>query len=90
MIAVSAEPLEVVQDAAAAARLPYPILSDVALTAIDRYGVRHEDEPKGRRIARPSLFILDRAGIVRFAHVGEHPRDRPALGAILLALEAIA
>ena len=89
MIAVSAEPLATAQDATAAAGLPYPVLSDVGLSAIDRYGVRHEDKPEGRRIARPALFVLDRAGVVRFAHVGEHLRDRPAIGAILLAIEAI-
>ena len=35
------------------------------------------------------LVILDRDGVVRYAHVGEHPRDRPTLGAILLALETL-
>jgi hypothetical protein len=62
------------------------------LTAIDRYGVRDReprDEPEGGPIARPSLFVLDRAGVVRYAHIGEHKRDRPALGAVLLALETI-
>jgi peroxiredoxin len=88
VIALSAEPLATAREAATVAGLPFPILGD-ALAAIDRYGLRHHDEPEGRQIARPSLFVLDRQGIVRFAHVGEHPRDRPAIGAILLALETI-
>jgi peroxiredoxin len=89
VIALAAEPAAAARDAVHMARLPYPILSDETLTVIDRYGLRHIDEPEGREIARPSLFVLDRAGTVRYAHVGEHVRDRPALGAVLLALESI-
>ena len=76
--------------AAEQARLPFPLLSDVDLTAIDAYDVRHHDEPKGRQIARPAIFLLDRRGVVRYAYVGEHERDRPALGTIVLGLETIA
>ena len=90
IVAISAETLETVQSAAIGARLPFPVLSDASLTAIDRYGVRHEHEPQGKRIARPAIFIIDRQGLVRYAHVGEHPRDRPALGSLLLALESLA
>ena len=86
---MSSEPTPVARAEAAHAHLPFPLLSDETLTAIDAYGVRHHDEPKGRAIARPSLFVLDRAGVVRYAHVGEHERDRPALGAVLLALETL-
>lgn len=89
VVAVSAEPLETAKDAAKEATLPFPVLSDAALTVIERYGLRHVDEPKGRRIAMPAVFVLDGRGIVRFAHVGEHPRDRPTIGVILLALESL-
>jgi peroxiredoxin len=77
--------------AALAAPYRYPVLTDSELTAIDRYGVADpgETDDDGRRIARPALFLLDREGVVRFAHVGEHARDRPALAAILLGLETI-
>lgn len=89
VVAVSSEPLATARAAAAEAALPFPVLSDIALTVIDRFGIRHRDEPKGRRIARPAVFVLDGRGIVRFAHVGEHPRDRPTVGAILLGLESL-
>ena len=64
---------------------------DLLDVAIDRYGVRHEGEPEaaGKAIARPSVFVLDRSGIVRFAHVGEDPLDRPTIRLILLALETL-
>ena len=89
LIALSSQPLSETQDAVGAASFPYPVLSDPGLSVIDRYGVRHLDEPEGRQIARPSVFIIDRRGIVRFAHVGEHNRDRPTPAALLLALQSL-
>jgi peroxiredoxin len=89
LIALSSQPLLEAQQAALAASLPYPIVSDPTLTVIDSYGVRHPDEPEGREIARPSVFIIDRQGVVRFAHVGEHTRDRPTPGALLLASQSL-
>ncbi len=91
VLAISAEPLERARSSAATDGLTFTILSDEELVAIDRYGVRHEGEPEaaGKAIARPSLFVLDRAGIVRFAHVGEDPLDRPTIRLILLALETL-
>jgi len=91
VLAISAEPLERARASAHADDLPFTILSDEELTAIDRYGVRHEGEPEaaGEAIARPSVFVLDRTGVVRFAHIGEDPLDRPTNGLILLALETL-
>lgn len=89
VIAVSSDAVEVTRADAALAALPFPVLSDARLEAIDRYGVQHENEPNGRRIARPAVFVVDRRGTVGFAHVGEHPRDRPTVEALLLALETI-
>ena len=68
---------------------PFPIVGDPELRFIDRYGVRDPADPEGRQIARPSVFLLDPALIVRFAHVGLHRQDRPALGTIMLALETL-
>ena len=47
------------------------------------------ETPEGRAIARPSLFVIDPRGTVRFAHVGEFPRDRPSMDLVLLALEVL-
>ena len=89
IVAVSTESLDVARIEATAARLPFPVLCDPELTAIRRFDVLHEDEPEGRLIARPSLFVIDRAGTLRFAHVGGDARDHPAVGTILLALETL-
>lgn len=89
LIAVSADP---VADIAAADRdHPYgfPLLSDPALGVIDRYGLHHDDPEQDHPISRPATFVLDVNGVVQFAHVGEHPRDRPEVGILLLAVERI-
>lgn len=93
VLALSAEPPAAARAAIASLPTPYPfpILTDATLTTIDNWGIADptESDEEGRRIARPALFLLDRAGVVRFAHLGEHARDRPALGALLLALETM-
>lgn len=89
VLPISAEPLALAREGVERDRLPFAVLADESLATIDRYGVRHLDEPEGRAIARPAVFVLDRDGVVRFAHVGEAPRDRPNHDLVLLALEAI-
>lgn len=89
MVAVSVEPVAASRSAVAAAGFPFPLLSDPDLAVIDRYGVRDDREPERGPLARPALFVVGGDGVVRFAHVGEHPRDRPAVGAMLLAVETL-
>lgn len=89
VLAISSEPLEDARKGVIEHDLPFCVLSDPDLAVIDRYGVRDPDDPEGRAIARPALFIIDPAGVVRFAHVGEHPQDRHSLQLVLLALETL-
>lgn len=89
LLAISTSPPEEAVPAANCARLEFLIGADPDCLVIDAYGLRHFDEEMDKTVARPSVFILDADGIVRFAHVGEHPRDRPAVGVILLALASI-
>jgi peroxiredoxin len=56
--------------------IPYPILLDVNLTGVDQLGIRAE-------LAKPSTYIIDRAGRVRFAYVGESIADRPTVDSVL-------
>lgn len=89
LIAISADARSATLEAAEARTWTFPLVSDPDLTIIDRYGVRDDADQAGRLIARPATFVLDGAGIVRFCHVGADRQDRPALGAILLALESL-
>jgi peroxiredoxin len=89
LIAISADQPKSSREEQVSDRWPFPIVGDPELQVIDRYGVRDSSDSEGRRIARPSVFVLDPAGIVRYAHVGLHRQDRPALGSIMLALETL-
>lgn len=65
--------------------LTYPILSDSPRRFIRDYNVLHPQEG----IARPSLFILDRNGILRWNYVGMSASDRPPIDVVLEQLGAI-
>jgi peroxiredoxin len=62
--------------------VPFPILLDDDFHAVDRLGIRSD-------LAKPSTYILDKQGQVRFAYVGTTISDRPSLKAILQQLDAI-
>lgn len=59
--------------------IPYPILLDVNLVGVDQLGIRAE-------LAKPSTYIIDRQGRVRFAYVGESIADRPTIDSVLKQL----
>lgn len=83
VIAVCPDPVEEVARVAQSDHLDYTVLSDPELTSVHAYGVFHEDEPKGRRIPRPSTFVIGRDGKVKYVYVGESPSDRPAISSVL-------
>ncbi|QDV86270.1 peroxiredoxin family protein [Stieleria magnilauensis] len=62
--------------------IPYPILLDINLTGVDQLGIRAE-------LAKPSTYIIDRQGRVRFAYVGESIADRPTVDSVLRQLEQL-
>jgi peroxiredoxin len=65
-----------------AADMPFPVLLDADFQAVDRLAIRGN-------LAKPSTFIVDRQGQVRFAYVGAHLSDRPSVKALLAQLDAI-
>lgn len=68
---------------AQAARLPFPVLLDRDFRAVDHLGIRAD-------LAKPSTYIIDREGRVRFAYVGATRTDRPSVKALLKELDALA
>jgi peroxiredoxin Q/BCP len=66
----------------AAHPLPFPLLPDETRNVARSYGVHYWVSYEGINLAQPSLFILDRAGIVTFAHRGRNMRDLP-VGAVI-------
>lgn len=63
--------------------LPFPVFLDRGLAATVRFNITGD-------ITKPSTFILDRDGIVRYAHVGDQPDDRPSVERVLKELQAVA
>ena len=64
--------------------LPYSLLSDPDGEVIERYSVWDEQG----RIARPSIFAIDRDGVVRYVYVGQDFADRPGDDVVYAALAA--
>ncbi len=61
--------------------VPFPILLDVELKAVDQLGIRKD-------LSKPATYILNPKGKVRFAYVGARLDDRPSIDAILKQLDA--
>jgi peroxiredoxin Q/BCP len=87
VLAISTESPDTLRSSDHARSLPFPLLCDEQGRLMRSLGLAVYDDGRGCWIARPATVLIDPTGTIRFAHVGEHPRDRPALGSILLALE---
>jgi peroxiredoxin len=60
--------------------LPFPVLLDVDLKSVEAFGIKGE-------LARPSTYVIDRKGTVRYAFVGEQSHERPDVDTILAELK---
>ena len=63
--------------------LPIEILLDIDLKVVREFKIEGQ-------LAKPTTIILDKAGVVRFAHVGQTNTDRPTVPAMLDALSQMA
>ncbi|MCW3995549.1 MAG: peroxiredoxin [Candidatus Bathyarchaeota archaeon] len=72
-------------------RLPYPILSDYTREVIKEYGLLFHDFAglKGYTVAKRSIFILDKDGVVRYVWVSDDPTVEPKYDEVERALEQI-
>lgn len=61
---------------------PIQILLDVDLKAVKALGI-------GGNLARPSTFVVDKAGRVAYSYVGTTPSDRPATLDVLAVLQGL-
>jgi len=92
VVAVSGEEAEKGKDLLQKLHLPFVLLSDTSFEAIDRYGVRDanlSEKTKARvisKLPKPSAFIIDGTGIVRYSYVGKNAPDRPKNEDLLRAL----
>lgn len=63
-------------------KVPFALLKDTDLKAVDSLGIRGD-------LAKPSTYILDRKGNAVFAFVGESTTDRPSVKALLAQLDKL-
>jgi glutaredoxin-dependent peroxiredoxin len=72
-------------------RLPFPILSDVNREVIKAYNLEFPDFAglKGYTVAKRSIFVLDRKGVVRYSWITEDPTVEPNYEKIEQALKEI-
>lgn len=64
------------------------VLVDDDASAIEQLGLNEFDEESGRVVARPSAFIVDANGIVRYRYIGSTFQDRPKPALLLLGAES--
>jgi peroxiredoxin len=64
------------------APLPLRILLDVDLAVVREWRIEG-------RLAKPTSIIVDKKGVVRFAHVGRNKTDRPTVPQLLKALDGM-
>ena len=70
------------QTASGVSSLPFPVVLDIGLKAVDALGIRKD-------LAKPATYILDKTGQVRYAYVGATLSDRPSIKAILKQLDTL-
>ena len=63
-------------------KIPFPIVLDVELKAVDQLGLRQD-------LSKPATYILDKQGRTRFAYVGDSVADRPSVKALLDQLDTL-
>jgi peroxiredoxin len=57
--------------------LPFPLLLDGSRAAAKAMGCHYWLTHEGFNLSHPALFILDRNGVITFAHVGKSMSDLP-------------
>lgn len=70
--------------------ITFPLLVDKTREVIKQYGVYHWLSLEAYNIARPSTFIIDKIGIIRYMYIGAHQFDLVEQSEILESLKAVA
>jgi peroxiredoxin len=68
---------------------PFPVLSDASRTVVKQYGVYVRANFESINIARPSTFVLDAKGVVRFMHVASIQFEFASWDDILATIDSL-
>ena len=85
MVAVSVDNLSNAQTMARNSGVPFPILYNPDRDVVRAYGVLN---PQDNNLARPSTFIIDSSGVIRWKYLGS-TYDRPSPQQVLQELAKI-
>lgn len=69
--------------------LQFKLLTDFNKEISRAYGVLHEDLMGLKGVAKRSVFVLDKNGVVRYRWVSDDPRQLPDFEAIRTALQGL-
>lgn len=85
VIAVSVDDLSRAGYAVEAVGLTFPVLSDESAEAIKAYGIYRP----GPHLPKPSTFVIDQQGNIRWQYIGGSKSDRPANSRIIEQLQRL-
>lgn len=69
--------------------LDFDLLSDPGAAIINRYGLFNVDDPRGRAIPHPTVYVIDMDGQVHWKFTEVNYRVRPENPDILAALDEL-
>jgi peroxiredoxin len=92
VVSVSVDEVDEIAKFAAAQKIEYPMLADPAGAINLSLGIRDEQYPVGSAqfgVPRPTLYVLDRDGVIRLRYMEPTYRTRPDLEAVLRDVMAL-
>ncbi len=90
VLTVSTDSLASLRKYKAKTETTFPMLSDEKGEVILQYGLKNDWTPYKRGIPHPSIYIIDRAEIVRFVEVRQNYLFRVKMSTILDELQKLA
>jgi methyl-accepting chemotaxis protein len=69
--------------------LPFDILVDESRDVVKAYGVWHRAGLTAWNIARPAVFLIDRAAVIRYSFVGSDQTQFPSHDEILKEIDRL-
>lgn len=89
VVAVVAQPSEAVRRYIEETGLPFNILVDSSRDVLKAYGVWQALGLFSWNIAKPALFLIDRAGAIRYSFIAQRQDEFPSHAEIVGAIERL-
>ena len=70
--------------------LPFELLADFERRMVEAYGVRRDDVPGYSGMPQRSVFIVDRAGVIRWTWARSREQPLPDFDAVIAAARLVA